>query len=100
MTQIKGFKFRTTLISMIKKRDSEDKRKYDNFYSRSKAEIIINEPDTDNMFQSIYTTIITNIQNYLAKGSSWVINSVIENFNKELLMTKKNDENFGNSTKC
>ena len=85
---------------MIKKRDSEDKRKYDNFYSRSKAEIIINEADTDNTFQSIYTTIITNIQNYLAKGSSWVINSVIENFNKELLMTKKNDENFGNSTKC
>ena len=41
---------------MFKKVESEDKTKYDNFYSSSKAEIIIN--DIDDVFQSIYTTII------------------------------------------
>ena len=30
------------------------------------------------MFQSIYTTIITNIQKYLGQGSGWIIDSVIE----------------------
>ena len=29
------------------------------------------------MFKSIYTTIITNIQKSLGKGSDWIINSVI-----------------------
>ena len=43
---------------MFKKVESEDKIKYDNFYSSSKAEIIINESDIDDVFQSIYTTII------------------------------------------
>ena len=43
---------------MFKKVESEDKTKYDNFYSSSKAEIIINESDIDDVFQSIYTTII------------------------------------------
>ena len=30
------------------------------------------------MFQSIYTTVITNIQISLGKGSSWIIDSVID----------------------
>ena len=30
------------------------------------------------MFQSIYTTIITNIQKFLGKGSGWIIDSVID----------------------
>ena len=30
------------------------------------------------MFQSIYTTIITNIQKSLGKGSGWIIDSVID----------------------
>ena len=36
----------------------------DNFYSSSKAEIIINESDIGDMFQSIYSTIISNIQKF------------------------------------
>ena len=30
------------------------------------------------MFQSIYTTIITNIQKSLGEGSGWIIDSVID----------------------
>ena len=62
LTQLKGFKFVTTLVLMFKKIENEDKTKYDNFYSSSKVEIIINESDTDDVFQSIYITIISNIQ--------------------------------------
>ena len=58
-----------TLVLVLTKIESEDKTKYDNFYSSSKAEIIINASDIDNVFQSIYTTIITNIQKSLGKGS-------------------------------
>ena len=64
---------------MFKNIESEGyETKYDNFYSSSKAEIIINESDIDDVFQSIYTIIITNIQKSLGKGSGWVIDSVID----------------------
>ena len=58
----------TTLVLRFKKIEREDKTKYGNFYLSSKTEIIINESDID-VFQSIYTTIITNIQKSLGKGS-------------------------------
>ena len=64
LTQSKGFKFVTTLVLVFKKTESKDKTNYGNFYSNSKVEIIINESDIDDVFQSIYTTIITNIQKY------------------------------------
>ena len=68
----------TTLVSVIKKIQSEDKAKYDTFYSSSKAEIIINKSDTDDVFQSIYTTIILNIRISLGKGSGCIIDLVID----------------------
>ena len=52
LTQLKGFKFVTTLVLVFKNIENTDKTKYDNFYSRSKAETIINESDIDNI-QSI-----------------------------------------------
>ena len=58
-----------TLILVFKNIESEDKTKDDNFYSSSKTEIIINESGSGNVFKSIYTTIITNIQKSLGKGS-------------------------------
>ena len=58
MSELRRFKFFATLVLVFKKVESEDKTKYDNFYSSSKAEIIINENDIDYVFQSIYTTII------------------------------------------
>ena len=42
------------------------------------SESDINESDIDDVFQSIYTTIITNIQKSLGKGSGWIIDSFID----------------------
>ena len=44
------------------------KTKYDTFYSNSKAESVTNESDFDGVFESIYTTIISNIQKSLGIG--------------------------------
>ena len=51
MTQLEGFKSVTTLGLVFKKIESEDKTKYDNFYSSSKVEISINENDIDDVLQ-------------------------------------------------
>ena len=51
----------TTLALMFKKIESEGKAKYNTFYSNSKAEVITNESDIDDVFQAIYTTVISNI---------------------------------------
>ena len=48
-------------------------------YSNSKAEIIINESGIDDLFQSIYTRIISHIQKSLGRGSGWIIDSAIDN---------------------
>ena len=77
LSELRGFKFMTTLVLMFKKIESKDKIKYDHFYSSSKAEIIINESYIDDVFESIYTAIISNIQKSLGKCSSWIIDSVI-----------------------
>ena len=63
----------TTLVLVLKKIESKDKTKYDNFYLSSKAEIFINERDIDDIFQSICATVITNIQKSLGKGSGWIV---------------------------
>ena len=63
---------------MFKSIEREDKTTYGNFCSSSKAEIIINESDIDDVFQSIYTTIIRNMQKSLGKSSYWIIDSVID----------------------
>ena len=78
MTPLKGFKFVTTLVLVFKKIENEDKKKFDSFYSSSKAEIVINKIDIDDVFQSIYTTVITNMQKSLWKGSGLIMDSVID----------------------
>ena len=67
----------TELVLVFKKIDREYKTEYDNFYSSLKTEIIINENCND-VFESIYSTILSNIQTYLAKASGWIIDSVID----------------------
>ena len=67
-----------TLVWVFKKIESEDKTKLDNFCSSSKVEVISNENDINDLFQSIYTKIITNIQKSLWKGSGWIIDSVVD----------------------
>ena len=49
--------------------ECDDETKHSSFYSNSKAETIINESDMDGVFESIYSTIISNIQKSLGKGS-------------------------------
>ena len=61
------------LVLEVKKVESENKPKYDTFYSNSKSETVIN-----GVFGSIYTTIISNIQKPLEKGSGWIIDSIID----------------------
>ena len=50
LTQLKGFKLVATLVLMFKKIESKDKTNYDTFYSTSKAELIINESEIDDVF--------------------------------------------------
>ena len=78
MSELRGFKFVTTLVLVLKKTESEDKTKYDLFYSHSKVETVIGESDIDDVFESIYTIIISNIQKSLGKGSGWIIDSVVK----------------------
>ena len=83
----------TTLVLMFKKIESKDETIYENFYSSWKAETIINENDIDDVFKSIHTTIITNIQKSLGKGSGLIIDSVIGH----TISIWKNDPLAGNS---
>ena len=80
LSKLKGCKFVTSLVLVFKKIESQDKTKFHNFHSSSKAEIIINESEIDDVFESIYSAIISNIQKSLGegKGSSWIIDSVID----------------------
>ena len=65
------------LVLVLKKIESDAETEHDTFYSHSKAETIITDID-DNVFKSIYTTIISNIQKSLGKSLSWIIDSVKE----------------------
>ena len=66
------------LVFVVKKIVSEAKEKYGTFYLHSNAGTIINKSHTDNIFESIYTKIIWNLQAFLEKSSSWIINSVMD----------------------
>ena len=68
----------TTLVIEFKKIESDDSMKYSTFYSNSKAETIVKEIDIDNIFRSIYATIISNIQKPCGKVSGWIIDSVLD----------------------
>ena len=58
-----------TLVSVLKKIETEDETKYYANYSHSKTETIINESDIDdNLFNSVYTAVISNIKKSLRKG--------------------------------
>ena len=78
MSELTGFKFVTAMVLELKKIESDNETKYNMFYSNSNAESVINESDIDDVFESIYINIISNIQKYLEKGSSLLIDSVID----------------------
>ena len=68
----------TTLFLELKKIENDDTTKYRTFYSNSKAATIINESDIKDVFESVYSNIISNIQKSLRKGSGWIIDSDID----------------------
>ena len=68
LSELRGFKLVATPALVLKNIESEDKTKYDTFYLHSKAERIINESDIDDVFKSIYTTIISNIHKIFRKS--------------------------------
>ena len=76
LSGLRGFKFPTTLVLVLKK------IRYETFYSYSKAETIINESYIDdNVFKSIYSisnSYIKHTKNLLGKGSGWITDSVRE----------------------
>ena len=78
LSELRGFTFVTTLVLEFMKIESDDETTYSTFYSNLKAETFNNESDIDDVFESIYITIISNIQNSLGKGSGWMIDSVID----------------------
>ena len=80
----------TTLVLVSKKSENEDKTKYDTFNSHSKAETIINKSDIDDVFKSIYITIIPNIQKSLGKGLGYIIDFRVKSFSwKQLYQITK-----------
>ena len=72
LIELKEFKFVTTLVLELQKIECNDETTYSTFYSTSKAEVIINESDIDDVFELIYSikNIHTNIQNSLGTGRS------------------------------
>ena len=53
LNELRGFKFE------IKKKKNEDETKYSTFNSNSKAKTVIHDAGIDNIFESIYSTIMT-----------------------------------------
>lgn len=74
LSELRELKFVTALFLELK---SDDATKYSNFYSNSKRETIINQSDINDVFESICSTIISNIQKPLRKSSRWIADSVI-----------------------
>ena len=68
----------TTLVLKFKKVQSDDKTLRSSFYSNLKEETIVNNSDIDDVFKSIYSTIILNIDKFLEQSSGWIIDSVID----------------------
>ena len=54
----KGLIFATILVFEFTKIQSDDKSLYSTLHSNSKAETVVNEIDIDDVFESIYSTII------------------------------------------
>ena len=67
-----------TLVLEFKKIGNNDETRHSNFYSNLKSETTIKESDIDNLFESIYITILSNIQKFIGKSLSWTIDSVID----------------------
>ena len=73
LSELRIFKFVPTLALGFKDPKNDDKAIYNTFSLNSKTETIINENETDYLFGSIYSTIISSIEKSLRKASCWII---------------------------
>ena len=64
------------LVLVLKKIESDDKTKYNTFYSHTRSRN--NYQWKWHVFESVYTAIKSNIRKSLGKGSGWITDSVIE----------------------
>ena len=78
MTELRGFNFVATLALEFNEIESDDETKYSTFYSPLKAEIVVNDSDIDEGFESIYITVISNNKKFLAKDFGWMVDSVVD----------------------
>ena len=67
MTKLNRFRFVTTLLLEFKDLESDDETKHSTFYSSLNTKTVINESDIDDAFESIHSTIISNIQKWFEK---------------------------------
>ena len=67
-----------TLVLEFKKIENDDKTNYSSFYSNPKEETVVNESDIDDVFESVYITIISKIQVSLRKGLGCITDSVAD----------------------
>ena len=81
LPELRGFTFLRTLVIEFTKIESDNATKYTFFYSNSKAETIINDSSIDDVFESVYIMIASNIQKSLGKGSVSVIDFVKDQIN-------------------
>ena len=78
LTELKSFKFVLALVLQFKTIENDNETKRSTFYLNSKAETIIYQSDIDDVFESVYNAIISNIQKSLEKGSFWITDSVLD----------------------
>ena len=78
LPELRGFMSLTTLDLVFNKIESKDQIKFDNFYLSLKAEITMKESGIDNLFEPIYSTMISHKQKSLGEGSAWTIDFVID----------------------
>ena len=65
MTKLEGFKLKKTLVLEFMKIKSDNETKYSSLHLSSMVENIINESDINDLFKSIYSTVLSNIQKSL-----------------------------------
>lgn len=78
LKELKGFKFMTALVLQFKKIENDYKRTYDTFYSNSKVETITYENNINDVFESFYSKIASNIHRAIGKGSYWTFHLDID----------------------
>ena len=77
LSELRAFKFVITLVVDFQKTESDDATKYTTVYSNFKVETITNESKIDDLFESVYNAILSNIRECLGKTLAWITDSAV-----------------------